>query len=261
MPSLAEQIAMRAPAESSMPMLPPSPMTPESVLDLKRRNEVESEDPWDVAQNVSNIVRDPKKMQSVLDNVAADFDEHAPTAAMDARLTTSRMLYFLASKAPKATFTAHGMPEVKPIKSEIDRFERYMKAIKDPTAILDDALDGTLTKESIESVREVYPNLYSQMQADLADRIINAEKIPYNRKLQLSALLGQDMAGTLKPQLAMSAQAAYQQAAQPPAPVIRGRPMKRFQAEALQGTASRAGRETAAWREAQQGARVGSGTR
>jgi hypothetical protein len=249
MPSMAEQIVMRAPeVMDEAPDLNVMPLSATSILQSAKQTQIDNEDPWEVAKQVSQVVSDPEKMQAILENVASDFDDHAPNAAMDARLATARMLNFLASKAPKASFAAPGMPEVKPTRSELNKFERYMKAVKDPTGILDDALAGTLTPEGLDTVRTVYPGLYAKMQSDLADRINNAEKIPYNRKIQLSALLGQDMSGTLNPRLGLMAQQTYMSANEPQ--LQRGQQMPVSRAQGL-GTAGRAGAETQAWREAQ----------
>ena len=263
MRSLAAQIAMRAPEvmDQAPDLSDVMPLSATSVLQSARQSQIDNEDPWEVAQMAAKTAADPQKMLSILDNIAADFDEHAPTAAMDARLSTARMINFLASKAPKASVYAPGMPEIMPSQTELNRFERYMRAVKDPTSVLDDALQGTLSTEGLEAVRAVYPDVYSHMQSSLADQINNAPNVPYNRKIQLSALLGQDMAGTLNPRLGMMAQSTYQQASGMPAPEQTVKPMKIGQGKALQGVAGREGTETTAWREAQRGARAGSGTR
>lgn len=257
MNDVAAQIAMRA-SNSEAPVLPalnPVPLTPESILASARQAEAAKHDAWDIAQKISDLASNPERMQETLDNVASEFDEHAPQTAMDARLATARMISFLASKAPKASVFAPGMPEMKPTQADLNKFDRYIRAVVDPTSILDDAYDGTLTPEGLDAVRTVYPNLYSQMQVDLADRVNNAEKIPYKRKIQLSALLGQDMSGTLNPRLGMLAQSAYAATGAAPAPVSRSQQMPVSRAQGLNAF-GRAGAETTAWREAQE-----SGTR
>lgn len=249
MPSMAEQIALRAPeVMDEAPNLNVMPLSAASILQSAKQAQIANEDPWEVAKQVSQVAADPERMQSILENVAADFDEYAPKAAQDARLATARMISFLASKAPKATAYAPGMPEVKPTKTDLNRFERYMKAVKDPTSILDDAMEGTLSPEGLEAVRAVYPDVYAHMQSALADQINNAPKVPYHRKIQLSALLGQDMSGTLNPRLGMMAQQTYLSANEPQ--LQRGQQMPVSRAQGL-GTAGRAGAETEAWRQAQ----------
>lgn len=253
MPTLAAQIAQRAfEAEPSSLPPDPAPLTPAAVIDFARQAEAANEDPWEAAKQINALASDPSKMQMLLENVASEFDEHAPQIAMDARIATARAVNFLASKAPKSTFYAPGMPKIEPTKADLNKWTRYLTAVKDPTSILDDALKGTLAPEGLEAVRAVYPETYSEMQIALADRINNATKVPYHRKIQLSALLGQDMSGTLNPRLGVMAQGVYaQQGAtpeqKPEMPVSRAKGL---------GAAGRAGAETAAWREAQRG--VGS---
>ena len=121
------------------------------------------------------------------------------------------------------------------------------------------SFDAVIEAESIMDA--AYPAMMNQFRQQLIKQIRATDKIPAASRRAASMILGYDLDGTVRPQRQLSVQSAYQQAAQAPAAASQQRPMKRFQAEALQGTADRAGRETAAWREAQMGARVGSGTR
>lgn len=247
--ALAAEIAARPVPEIEVPE--PLPLTATSILESSRRKEYPS-DPLSVAKQLHDLVADPEKMMSILDQSAEHLDDHDPEMAQDVRIAMSRMIGFLASKAPKSTPSAPGMPPIEPDKIQAAKFERYLKAATNPTSILDDAERGDLMPESIEAVRTVYPNVYLEIQSKLADRIINAPSIPYRRKMQLSALLGQDMTGTLNPRMFASAQAAYAPAA--PQQTAGGKvPVSRIKDMNVSG---RAGQETAAWREAQQGARL-----
>jgi hypothetical protein len=187
-------------------------------------------------------------MMDVLGAVGDDLEDAAPDTAQDMRDTTSRALFFLASKAPKEKPSSPGMPPLPPPKQDVLRFQRYLRVIDDPTSILDDADEGTLSPESVEAAKTVYPQLFQMMQADLAARIENMPKIPYKKRTQISALLGQDLAGTLNPQIGMLAQTAYGNAPQEP----QRDQLKAFQGRAL-GVDARAARETTEWRKAQDG--------
>lgn len=248
--ALAAEIAARPIQEPEIPE--PLPLTASAILERSRAREYPS-DPLSVAKQLNELSIDPEKMMSILDNAAAHLDDHDPDMAQDVRISTARMIGFLASKAPKPRPSAPGMPDIEPDKIQAARFERYLKAATNPTSILDDAERGDLMPEAIEAVRTVYPAVFLEIQSKLAERIINAPSIPYKRKMQLSALLGRDMTGTMNRNMMMSAQSAYGQPAasqtvqQKPVPVSRIKDMN---------VSGRAGQETAAWREAQQGAKL-----
>jgi len=258
MPTIAEQIAMREPTSVDVPE--PMPMTAAEIVRAANQKAAPT-DPMEIAKLSLEVAGDPQKMQSILDGVGDEFDDHAPGVAFDARASTARMIHFLASKAPKESSPVPGLASIKPPQTEVRRFEQYLRAVNDPTVLLDDAMQGTLSLEAVEAVKTVYPQTFARMQSDLAERLQAAQGLPYKRRIQLSALLGQDMAGTLNPRLGMMAQSTYQQASGMPAPEQTVKPMKIGQGKALQGVAGREGAETTAWREAQRGARAGSGTR
>lgn len=242
--SIAAQIAMREPR--SLPVAGPGIKTAAEIV----RDSQRSDDPMDVAKNVSSLAADPDKMTEALEAIGSEFNDDAPTIAQDLRNTVARAVFFLAGKAPKPKVVSPGMPEMQPPRSEYQKYSRYVRAINDPTSLLDEADTGTLTPESVEAVRIVYPSLYAQMQAALAERVQNMPKVPYRQRMQLSALLGQDMTGTLSPSMVSLAQSAYS-SAKGEAPKQQ---MPVYRAKGL-NLASREGRETAAWKEAQQGAR------
>ena len=258
MPKLAAEIASREIAAVD-PLMPAA--TAEDIVEASRYQPFKTDDPMRIASMTTGLLGNPEHLDHVISRVGHDFDEYAPGVAEEARSTLMRAMMFLSSKAPKSTLLAPGLDPLPPPETELRKYQRYISAVSDPASVLADAADGTVSREGIEALREVYPEMFGLVRGEIASRLTDNRAMPYQKRLQLSVLLGQDMAGTLKPQLASTAQATYREAAQAPAPASQQRPMKRFQAEALQGTADRAGRETAAWREAQMGARVGSGTR
>lgn len=243
--SLAQVIAMREPMPAPATLV--LPRTAAEIVQAKQEQPVE-ETPEDVAKHVTSMVANPDKMLAAVERVGDEFDEHAPIVAQGLRDSLSTTVQFLASKAPKEKVLSPGMPPVPPSRAEVMRFNRYVRAIKDPTSILDDAFDGTLTPEAVEAVRTIYPQTYAQMQADIAERIHNIANIPYSRRIQLSAILGQDVTGTMSPAMVVPAQQAYM-----PAPTEqKSQQMPVSRAKAL-NVSGRSMQETAAWREAQTG--------
>lgn len=208
---MISELAMREPPRVSAPV--PSPLSATEILKAKKQTPPTT-DPFEIARNVTRLVDNPDEMIKVISAPAESIEDVAPQTAQDLRDTMSKAIFFLASKAPKEQPSSPGMPPLPAPRREMSRFERYLRAVNDPTSILDDADAGTLVPESVEAVKHVYPKLFESMQAELAMHIDNAPKIPYARRMQLSALLGQDMTGTLRPSVAMAAQGAYASAGQ-----------------------------------------------
>jgi hypothetical protein len=134
------------------------------------------------------------------------------------------------------------------------KFERYLRAVDDPTSILDDAEAGTLSPEGVEAVKMVYPRMYEMMQADLAARVENMPKVSYKRRMQISALLGQDMTGTLNPTMGLMAQQTYGVAGGQPQ-LQRNQQMPVYRAKGLRMAERSAEYDSVARRNAQIGGR------
>lgn len=230
----------------SMPA--PTPLHPAEILRAAETRKATPRTPMELADRLIEVMQSPERLQEVIDGVADPYDDHAPMLASDLRLATTNALTFLAQKAPRRSQPAPGLDPLEPPASEVRRFERYVKAVDAPLSILDDAIRGDLSSEAVEAVRTVYPQIFSMIQSQIAERLTNAKNIPYNRRMQLSALLGQDMTGTLNPRMGMMAQSVYGSAQQPPPQGKQQMPLSR--AKSL-GVSSREARETAAWREAQ----------
>ena len=244
--NIASEIAMREPVERET--LIPLPRTASDILKARGTAKAPTST-IELAEQIIGTVESPDKMQALLNGVGDGLDDYAPEAAEQLRNATSRAMFFLAGKAPKKTPAAPGFEPTPPKKDELQRFERYLRAVNDPSSILDDAYSGTLVPEAIEAVKHVYPETYLTMQSDIASIINHAPNMSYTRRMQLSALLGQDMTGTLKPAVALGAQNAYASAAQSNSP-SKQMPVSRAQGLNM---ADRAEYNTAARQEAQRG--------
>jgi len=248
--SLASQIAMRAPTDTIelSDAVPSLPRTASDILRARAERPV-PKTTEQIASDITQMVESPERLQSMLDALGDGLDEHAPEAAQDLRMAASRAMFFLASKAPRPPPPVPGFDTPPTPSDQLRRFERYLKAVNDPTTVLDDAMSGALTPESLEAVKHVYPKTFLMMQSDIASLLDHSAKVPYSRRMQLSALLGQDMTGTLRPAVSLSAQSAYQSQG-PQSDASRQMPVSR--ADKL-NMADRAEYNTVARKEAQRG--------
>lgn len=144
----------------------------------------------------------------------------APAATTAAAAQMQRANQFLLSKAPKtpgmavgASVTPHlEKPRVNPV--ELERFARYVRAVDDPTTLLDDLAAGKVSTESVEAIRTVYPDMYREIQTKIMDRLATAKEKPsYTQRTQLGVLFDVPTDPSLKPTALARTAAIYAPAA------------------------------------------------
>lgn len=146
--------------------------------------------------------------------------ENVPSA--DAELVAQivevakRKLSFLQDKAPKdprppSIISAPFMPST----AHTATFARYVRAADEPATVFEDAADGILTTEGVETLKAVYPRLYQEAQTVLMERADTFKAtLPYARRLLLGTLFDVPIDGTMTPEY-RSAMAAASQAGGP----------------------------------------------
>lgn len=140
------------------------------------------------------------KLYDTLSQQTDGMHEHAPNTAQAAQAASARGVAFLASKIPQPPDRGPLAPKWRPSQAEISKFNRYYQAVEDPTSILKQAAAGTLTPESVEAVKAVYPDLFQKMTTSILDKLTSQRTpVPYRTKLMVSFLLGTDLDGTLSP--------------------------------------------------------------
>jgi hypothetical protein len=99
---------------------------------------------------------------------------------------------------------------------EMARFLRYATAVEQPMTVIDAIQRGDVTREGIETLREVYPALHRQLVEGIHEQVGQLEKEPtYSVLKQLSIILEQPTHPSLEPRAIASAQAGYAAALQP----------------------------------------------
>lgn len=162
---------------------------------------------------IKDLNGNPEKFLHHLDNIVGDLYAAAPNTAATVQHTIIKAAQFLQSKLPQPPVQRAFTPK-KPgySKSEIGTFQRYLGAVEHPTEILTQIKRGNITAESVEAVKTIYPQLFSQMQSAVMDQLAKHQgrgtEIPYRTRLSLSLFLGQDLEeSTTQASIAMSQQA------------------------------------------------------
>lgn len=216
-----------------------------------------------IANNAHLLLSNPERMEHVLSSLGDDIGYYAPKTSDAIKMTAARAISFIAEKAPKSIPMGPGMPDLPANKTDLLRFQRYLQAIDNPLLVIQHAKSGMVTPEEVEAVQAVYPRLFQEIRAELTSALVDdsADRpslapLSYNRRMGLSMLLKSNMTGMMKPSVYMGAQSAYRTSRNtkpPQAKVAKPIPVSRIENMNVSG---RAGQETAAWREAQEGARL-----
>jgi hypothetical protein len=145
----------------------------------------------------------------------------SPAVASAMAATSTRAAEFLASKAPVPNIRGSVLrPDLDKTQRVSDgdmaRFLRYATAVEQPMTVVDAIQRGDVTREGIETLREVYPALHRQLVEGIHEQVGQLEKEPpYSVLKQLSIILEQPTHPSLEPRAIASAQAGYAAAMQP----------------------------------------------
>jgi hypothetical protein len=133
----------------------------------------------------------------------------APQTAQAMMATMNRAVQFLARKAPKDARDI-GMPifepKYEPSQMELSKFERYMQVIEQPLSTLEDLERGTLTRDHVEALKAVYPNLYNNMRAEVLKQAESNPNLSYNKRIQMGILMDLPTDSSLSPQFIVQMQ-------------------------------------------------------
>lgn len=176
-----------------------------------------------ISENLIKYNTEPDYAQKKLIKAAAALDNVAPNTANELRATLARSVQFLNSKLPRPQLPVQQFGfkrEYEPSGLEIGKFERYLQAVEHPASVLEDLQSGAVTREQVEAIRAVYPQLYAKIRQQVMDAVAtHEENLPYNKRVQLGVLLDLPTDPSLQPDHIIGLQANF---AQPEAPVAQG---------------------------------------
>lgn len=174
----------------------------------------EREKEQETIKMINELSSDPEMLINRLDEATKDVSQFAPVVTGNIGLTATNAVQFLSTKVPPKPPMGPLGGEYEYSDYDLSMFNRYADVVKDPVSVLEQVQSGTLTKEAVEAVSQVYPGLYSDMRLsimnDLADAATQGEidRISYGTKMSLSLFLQEDMMQSIMPGQILSLQAA-----------------------------------------------------
>lgn len=170
-----------------------------------------------ISRNIDEVKKNPKYLKSLATNI--NFQASAPETFKSSQSVLVRSLGFLDSKLPGLLFTVDINPFFKKhhdlSHQEIYKFKKYLRAVEDPLSILDDFKRGTLSRESIDAVKFVYPNFYEEIHSTAYDemsKLGREGKLEYKQRLQLNILMDIPTDNALVPESIAEFQKFYKEA-------------------------------------------------
>ena len=141
-------------------------------------------------------------------------NDGAPNTYTHSKKVLDNALGFLESKLPhEVSVNPLLKKEPKLSDQQIYKFKRYVNAVQNPLSILDDLKQGALSRESVEAIKFVYPNLYHRIVQGVMEKIEKKpEDVSYEQRLILGTLLDAPTDLALQPAALSKFQSYYKEA-------------------------------------------------
>lgn len=169
-----------------------------------------------IRQEIVDLNASPDKLIERLSKNSLRLTKAAPETAAALEQSIARAVTFLSSKLPGPKLQQGTVQmlmkrkDYKPSSLELAKFERYVEGVEQPLTLLDDLESGRISREKVEAVREVYPDLYMRIQSQAMEFIAEkADDIGYEKRLQLGILLGIPADTSLVPQNMINLQKTF----------------------------------------------------
>ena len=141
---------------------------------------------------------------------------YAPNTFTYMQSTAAKALLFLDSKMPRFTdVNPFTNKKFKPTTQELYKIKKYVYAIENPMKVFEEFSKGNISRESIEAISFVYPNLYNRMRVEVMKELQdNPDSIDYKQRLLLGTLLDMPTDLALKPEAISALQQYYSESAE-----------------------------------------------
>ncbi len=126
----------------------------------------------------------------------------APETAGELSAKITNGIEFLRSKLPfdpkEGQYMNPAFRNWKPSRLEMSKFERYVTAVEDPMSVVERFGSGIVDREGIETLQAVYPEIYTELQGAVVNKVAELkEPLSYRKRLELKAVLGLTLDPTL----------------------------------------------------------------
>lgn len=164
------------------------------------------------------VVASREKLSRLVDHFAANPDKMlqqgdnnpVPEYAQTFATTSVRAVQYLASLRPNTEPQAPLDRKREPNAIEKAKYNNALDIAQQPMFVLAKMQKGTLTPGDLEVLKNIYPSTYENLQRKIMSAVVDSkdasDPIPYQRRLQLSAFLGQPLDSSMTPQAILNSQ-------------------------------------------------------
>lgn len=178
---------------------------------------ISHEKPEKTIAKIYDVATNPEVFIDRMTANSAELEELMPNTFQQMQLTASQAVQFLRATAPPIDSMMPLDERPIPSRAEINLFAQNMALVTDPTTILDEMAQNTLTSDRVQAVKQIYPKLHDMMAIELMQGIVDLktkkQALDYRTKNMLSLFFGQDLESTLTAQSLIATQQAFNRAA------------------------------------------------
>jgi hypothetical protein len=173
------------------------------------------------ADELANLVANPDALTDRLAHATAALGQVAPDTSAALMQAAQRGVAYLHQVAPKAPTPALDVPALRrpwaPSDADVAKFEKRLAAVTDPYSTIEDAAAGRVTREAVEALQAVYPELLGAVRDRLLERLAShGTQLDYQQRLTLGTLFGKPLDDSAQPQRLAALQALHQVPQGPP---------------------------------------------
>lgn len=168
-------------------------------------------------ERVRDLSQNPTALASKITQATERYDRHAPQTSAAMAATMGRGVGYLAAHLPKGGPT---QPSLQPLAqkprysdTEINEFLDRYTGVQDPLSLLADMESGKVSRAKVEAVREVYPEVFQKLQAQIGIMAAAQEKpMSWERTKMLAVVFGVPTHPAFDPSFIAAVQAPMQAA-------------------------------------------------
>jgi len=196
---------------STVKLLMDSPLSKKPDKPLTKPKD-DSEALENMTVNLSRLKSDPTALYGSMSN--RFFSLMAPKTFGASAQVFQRAVDFLSSKIPKHSMPVNPFSKriYEPSTQEMYKFKKYLEAVQNPLVVMQHLQKGQISREGVEAISFVYPELYIEMQGNVFKQLEKSQDIDYQQRLQLGILMGIPTDRALEPEAIASFQQHYSEA-------------------------------------------------
>lgn len=167
-----------------------------------------------ISSQLRQVTTNPARLVENVSRGVGNMHDVSPRLTDALVATTMRGMDYLATKLPKGHADPYALqPQFQKERvadADVSRFMRSYDAVNTPLSVFDEARKGTLTRDHVEALKVVYPDLYANLRSQVLERLVSSRsELPYAKRIQLGILLDIPADKTLSPEFIQAIQGTY----------------------------------------------------